>query len=201
MTGGPRIEGCHELVGKAKRPRWVSASCRAPRAGPLAADCFWHCLFHILVLPYSGLKNKRPVAVLKTPRQAWPKPNEVSHIAQVNSDNSTPMPAVSTWRRFLSQAAGVAASLTLRWPTGRLRSFSAGGLRLHKQKTALRSRGDPEGRLESIAVHDDALALLNRTSGELFRGRRFTPSGFSLDDSCRRGFSFHSRNSHKGADK
>jgi hypothetical protein len=80
-----------------------------------------------LVLPFSGLKNKRPVAVLKTPRQAWPKPNEVSHIAQVNSDNSTPMPAVSTWRRFLSQAAGVAASLTLRWPTGGLRSFSAGG--------------------------------------------------------------------------
>src|SRR3981189_2437043 len=69
-------------------------------------------------------------------------------------------------------------SLTLRWPTGGLRSFSAGALRLHKQKTALRSRGDPEGRLESIAVHDDAPALLNRTSGELFRGRRFTPPGF-----------------------
>src|ERR1700716_1562558 len=61
---------------------------------------------------------------------------------------------------------------------GGLRSFSAGGLRLHKQKTALRSRGDLEGRLESIAVHDDALALLNRTSGKLFRGRRSTPSVF-----------------------
>jgi hypothetical protein len=30
-------------------------------------------------------------------------------MAQANSDNSTPMPAVSTRRRFLSQAAGVAA--------------------------------------------------------------------------------------------
>jgi hypothetical protein len=98
----------------------------------------------------------------------------------------------SGWR------GGLADIAVANWGT----SFIFGrGLRLHKQKTALRSRGDPEGRLESIAVHDDALALLNRTSGELFRGRRFTPLGFSLDDSCRRGFSFHSRNSHKGADK
>jgi hypothetical protein len=34
-------------------------------------------------------------------------------MAQANSDNSTPMPAVSTRRRFLSQAAGVAAGGTV----------------------------------------------------------------------------------------
>jgi hypothetical protein len=98
----------------------------------------------------------------------------------------------SGWR------GGLANIAVANWGT----SFIFGrGLRLPNKRRPSGLGGDPEGRLESIAVHDDALALLNRTSGELFRGRRFTPSGFSLDDSCRRGFSFYSRNSYKGTDK
>lgn len=75
----------------------------------------------------------------------------------------------SGWR------GGLADIAVANWGT----SFIFGrGASAAQTKDGPQVSGDPEGRLESIAVHDDALALLNRTSGELFRGRRFTPPGF-----------------------
>jgi hypothetical protein len=69
LPGGPSVDRCNEFVGKAHGASWISARCRTPRTRPLSAN-FWHCLFHIMVLPYSGLKNKRPAVVVVTPRQA-----------------------------------------------------------------------------------------------------------------------------------
>jgi hypothetical protein len=73
LLTGPGIDARHKLIGKSKCARGISAGRRATSARPLAADCFWCCLFHNLVIPYSGLKNKRPAAVVRTLRQAWPK--------------------------------------------------------------------------------------------------------------------------------
>src|SRR6266404_6413893 len=64
LPGGPSVDRCNEFVGKAHGASWISARCRTPSTRPLSAN-FWHCLFHIMVLPYSGLKNKRPAAVLE----------------------------------------------------------------------------------------------------------------------------------------
>jgi len=77
-------------------------------------------------------------------------------------------------------AANVIANIALaNWGT----SFISAGAsaRTNKRRPFNVSGGNAEGRLKSIATHDDARALLNRKSGELFRAR--TPAGFSLDTS------------------
>jgi hypothetical protein len=67
--------------------------------------------------------------------------------------------------------------LTLRWPTAGLRSFSAGLPRAQTRDGLSGLGGNAEGRLVSIAAHDDAPALSNRTSGNCSAGassrRRF----------------------------
>jgi hypothetical protein len=61
LTGCPSINIRNEFVGKADGPRWVFPSCGATGAGSFTAyRIFGYCLFHRQVLPYSGLKNKRP---------------------------------------------------------------------------------------------------------------------------------------------
>jgi hypothetical protein len=74
-------------------------------------------------------------------------------------------------------AANAIANVALaNWGT----SFISAGAsaRTNKRRPFNVSGGNAEGRLESIATHDDARALLNRKSGELFRARQFTPAGF-----------------------
>jgi hypothetical protein len=68
----PGINLCEEFIGKPNSSGWISPRCGATRASAFTSDRFWYCLFHNPVLPYSGLKNKRPAAVLKHPDEPNP---------------------------------------------------------------------------------------------------------------------------------
>ena len=77
----------------------------------------------------------------------------------------------SGWR------GGLANIAVANWGT----SFIFGrGASAAQTKDGPQVSGDPEGRLESIAVHDDALALLIARAGNCSAGAGSTPSVFPL---------------------
>jgi hypothetical protein len=60
LLRGPGVYRGHEFIRQTHCAHRVFTGRRATRAGPFAAYSLGYCIFHKEVLPYSGLKNKRP---------------------------------------------------------------------------------------------------------------------------------------------
>ena len=70
LPGTPSINRCDKFVGKADCAGRISARRRTTGARAFSSNVLSYCVFHSLVIRYSGLKNKRPADALEPRRQA-----------------------------------------------------------------------------------------------------------------------------------